>query len=261
MKLNEIDIYDFLKDYVDKTIIFIANPGNAGDYLITYSTILIFRKMKINFEFGNINNKYNKKILFYGGGGNLNHMYNDCRSFLNNNYKYNEIVILPHTINSNNDLLSKLDNNIKILCREIISYNYVSNILKNKENVFLCKDLAFYLEPEFLNSYYNTIGSGVFNAFRKDIESNYKGRVRNNDDLSLSVYKPNPNNDIKIFENVVKNFLFKISVYETINTDRLHIAIAGYLLNKKVNLYSNSYFKNKAVYEYSLKHSKNISFL
>ena len=44
MKLNEIDIYDFLKDYVDKTIIFIANPGNAGDYLITYSTILIFRK-------------------------------------------------------------------------------------------------------------------------------------------------------------------------------------------------------------------------
>jgi hypothetical protein len=31
------------------------------------------------------------------------------------------------------------------------------------------------------------------------------------------------------------------------------MCIAGSFLNKKVNLYENSYYKNKAMYEYSIK--------
>lgn len=259
MKINEIDIYDFLKEYIDKEVILVPNPGNAGDYLILYSTILIFKKLNINFQFGGINNKYNKKIIFYGGGGNLIHLYSDCRNFIYNNYKHNEIIILPHTICSNDDLLKKLINT-KIICRELVSYEYVYNTVNNKDIVFLCKDLALYMDNDLLNNFKNNEGSGILNAFRKDIESKYKGRVKNNDDLSRTLYKENINNDIKIYENVVKNFFFQISSYEIINTDRLHIAIAGFLLNKKVNLYSNSYYKNKAVYEYSLK-CENIKFI
>ncbi len=45
--------------------------------------------------------------------------------------------------------------------------------------------------------------------------------------------------------------IFKyLSKYEVINTNRLHIAIVGSMLNKKVNFYNNSYYKNRAVYEY-----------
>ena len=43
-----------------------------------------------------------------------------------------------------------------------------------------------------------------------------------------------------------------LSKYEVINTNRLHIAIAGCLLGIKVNMYSNNYYKNKAIYDYSL---------
>ena len=49
--------------------------------------------------------------------------------------------------------------------------------------------------------------------------------------------------------------------YEQVNTDRLHIAIAATLLGKKVKLFPNSYYKNRAVFEYSLKRFSNVSFV
>lgn len=40
--------------------------------------------------------------------------------------------------------------------------------------------------------------------------------------------------------------------YKVVNTDRLHVAILASLLGKEVNFYPNSYYKNEAVYNYSL---------
>ena len=57
-------------------------------------------------------------------------------------------------------------------------------------------------------------------------------------------------------ELVIKNtydILDYINKYEVVNTNRLHGAIGGSLLNKRVNFYKNSYWKNKEMYEYSLK--------
>lgn len=47
-------------------------------------------------------------------------------------------------------------------------------------------------------------------------------------------------------------FLSFLNQYSTINTNRLHVCIGGMLLGKKVNFYPNSYYKCRAVYEYSL---------
>jgi exopolysaccharide biosynthesis predicted pyruvyltransferase EpsI len=49
--------------------------------------------------------------------------------------------------------------------------------------------------------------------------------------------------------------------YKKIDTDRLHVAIGATLLEKKVTLFPNSYYKNKAVYDYSLRKFPNISFI
>jgi hypothetical protein len=43
-------------------------------------------------------------------------------------------------------------------------------------------------------------------------------------------------------------------------TDRLHIAIAGALLGLEVELHPNSYYKNRAVYDYSLRRFSNVRF-
>ena len=75
----------------------------------------------------------------------------------------------------------------------------------------------------------------------------------------------------EFFENLFSNdwlfnsfiiFLDKVSEYEYVNTDRLHGSIAGSLLNKKVKLYPNNYYKNKEVFKYSIKNNlKNTKFI
>jgi exopolysaccharide biosynthesis predicted pyruvyltransferase EpsI len=41
--------------------------------------------------------------------------------------------------------------------------------------------------------------------------------------------------------------------FDEIHTNRLHICIAGALIGIKVHFYPNSYWKNRAVYEHSIK--------
>ena len=55
-----------------------------------------------------------------------------------------------------------------------------------------------------------------------------------------------------VFKNAYK-LLDEIDKYATVNTNRLHGAIGASLLNKRVHLYPNSYWKNQEVYNYSLR--------
>jgi len=50
-----------------------------------------------------------------------------------------------------------------------------------------------------------------------------------------------------------REFLDYLAAFDKIETNRLHVAIGGSLLGKEVNLYANSYWKNRAVYEASLR--------
>ena len=45
----------------------------------------------------------------------------------------------------------------------------------------------------------------------------------------------------------------KVGKYKVVHTNRLHIAVAGTLLGRDVRLYGNDYFKNRAIYESSIK--------
>ena len=72
-----------------------------------------------------------------------------------------------------------------------------------------------------------------------------------NRDLSLILNKPG-NTKINIIKDVSLSTPDHLSKFKTINTNRLHIAIAGILLDKNVNFYRNSYYKNKSVFEYSI---------
>lgn len=257
MKYNEIDIYEFLSDYKDKNIIYIPNPGNAGDQLIAYATIQILQELNINFTFGNIKTVYNNKIIFYGGGGNFIGIYKDFYKFLvHNMYTGNHIVLLPHTVKDEDDVIRCLGDNIKIICRELVSYKYVYSIIKNKSNVYLSKDLAFHVKGIKVDA---DTSEGTCNVFRNDVEKTYK-RHKDNIDLSQTLYKINDDNNIEIFKEVSMSIFKYLSKYEVINTNRLHIAIVGSMLNKKVNFYNNSYYKNRAVYEYSMKEFENTTF-
>ena len=112
------DIRIFLSNYLNQEIIYIPNPGNAGDSLIVFGTIQIFNELGLNWKMDNINDKYHNKTLFFGGGGNLVGIYSNCKNFIQKNINDNKIIILPHTIKSEDKFLSNLNDNIIIFYRE-----------------------------------------------------------------------------------------------------------------------------------------------
>lgn len=256
--MTETNIHTFLSQYKNKNIIYVPNPGNAGDSLIVYGTLCVFKSLGLTYTIGYHKNIYNNKILFYAGGGNLVGLYHDCRNFLYKNKDNNEIVILPHTIKNETKILKDLGENVKIFCRERISYNYVLNTVKHKNNVFLSKDMAFYIDvPE---KYKNKSSSGICNCFRTDVEKTSIKIPQNNNDLSVTLYRPNCTSNPRVIYNIVCSIFDYLSKYNEINTNRLHISISGLLLNKKVNLYPNNYYKNKAIYDFTMKNHNNILF-
>jgi exopolysaccharide biosynthesis predicted pyruvyltransferase EpsI len=262
--MEKDSIIAFLKQYTNKKIIYIPNPGNAGDSLIALGTINLFDSININYEIGDKNKLYENKLLFFGGGGNLVGLgYDQCKNFILNNQAKNKIVLLPHTINNEDKLIQNLSENVILICRELYSYNYVQKIIKNKNNVFISKDLAFYIDVQYLNTFHKK-SKGVCNCFRLDREKTGLKIPNNNNDISQTLRQGISNNtsNLNAMHETCKKVFNYLADYEEINTNRLHVAIAGILLNKKVNLYPNSYWKNKAVYEYSIKEKyPNVKFI
>jgi len=265
--LNEIDnIIPFLQaKYSKKKIIYFPNPGNAGDRLIVYGTLEVFKKANLDWDFYDKNKNYKNQLLFYAGGGNLVGLYRDCKAFINRFKNNNELVILPHTIKDEDLLLSNLGNNITFFCRERKSFEYVNKVFKYKENVYLSKDLAFYIPTSILDKYKSN-GKGTCNLLRLDGEKTNIKIPSDNIDLSITVLPKGPTrwlcNDPKDIENISDKIFKYISNYETVITNRLHLAIAGALIGKKVIFYANSYYKNEAVYNYSIKNKyPNVEFI
>lgn len=230
------------------------------------------------------------KYVIFGGGGNLVNFYNNGANFLRNNYsKMKRLIILPHTINSHHDLLKSFGSNVDIICREETSYSFVKDVAR-QANVFLMNDVAFNLDvnktlddkgnlftssylPKYLprlakQSIYSMLydlqltwmnlsqrsskpGLKELNCFRSDVEKS---------DISV----PKANFDITgkfafydfsepLVHEVSYRLLSYLLKFDVINTNRLHVCIAGALLGKKVNFYSNNYYKNISVYNYSIK--------
>jgi exopolysaccharide biosynthesis predicted pyruvyltransferase EpsI len=254
------NLIKFLSKFKDDKIKYVANPGNAGDSLIANGALALLRKLNIDFKICNIRNVFHGDIIFYGGGGNLVKPYDNLRNFLLENHQNNKIIILPHTIHDCSDLLNSLGNNVYIFAREETSYEYIKCNMNNLENTFLSDDMAFHIEGIDFYKQQNHIGE--CNAFRLDLEKTDIKIPKGNKDISHDfMFKQNTFNEDHI--NISTDNMFSyLCKFETINTNRLHVAIAGSLLNRKVNLYPNSYFKNKAVFDFSIKNKfPNTSFI
>ncbi len=239
--MKELNVKDFIKKYSGSEVDFFRFKGNYGDSVIWHGTMKLLSDLNIQIHNVELSSKIKNEVLFIDGGGNFIDYYDDVRNFLHAKHtEYKEIVILPHTIFGDKqiDLLSKLKNTT-IFCRELESEKFVREHAKNC-GVYLSHDCAFY------NIFENKqdTGEGVLQAFREDCESIFSDKPVQNIDISdIGGYETKP----------LDEFLDIISKHKEIHTDRLHVAITASMLGKKVTLYPNSYFKNKAVFDYSLK--------
>jgi len=246
--MKELNLKDFLETYKNQSVDFFRFPGNYGDSLIWHGTKILLSSLNISEHYVDISSPNYNNVLFIDGGGNLVDYYHDVIDFLKKKSDlYDEIIIFPHTISGRKqiEILNDISSKLVIFCREKVSAKFLEEGLTRGE-VYLWHDCAFYNKFSAVPS-----GKGVLNAFRSDNESILHALPKSNNDLSYNGHATKP----------LKELINILQRYEQVNTDRLHIAIGATLLGKRVRLYSNSYYKNKAVFDYSLKKFSNVKFV
>lgn len=246
--MKELDLEKFLEIYRNQPVDFFRFPGNYGDSLIWHGTKILLSSLNISEHYVDISSPRYNNVLFIDGGGNFIDYYPDIREFLlKKPTLYGEIIILPHTIFGEKqiEVLNNVSSNLMVFCREKISAKFLESGLHRGE-IYLWHDCAFYNKLSQMSS-----GKGILNAFRLDKESILRTLPQSNIDISYKGYATKPLNEL----------IEVLQKYEQINTDRLHIAIATALIGKRVKLFPNSYYKNRAVFNYSLKRFSNVSFV
>lgn len=261
-------------------ILFFPNPGNAGDALIAHASYQFFRELNIPIEIVRDHRQAQPegRIVIYGGGGNLVPDYSHAREvLLHLGPRARRMVVLPSSISGNEDLLASLESNVDVLCREAVSYEYVRSMAP-RARVHLFHDMAFYLdvertlrenpfqvqphlprlalrallfEPGLFRARVKQARAGELAAFRTDRESLSASLPGDNFDLARWLSYGTDREDVARY--VAWRLLHFLRRFERIRTDRLHICIAGALLGKQVDFHANSYYKNKAVFEFSLR--------
>lgn len=280
------NIHDFLSSYAGKELWYRPNRGNAGDSLIAHATYQLFRKHKISYKSVNHDMDLSDKVVMYSGGGNLVPYYNNAAKFIEKYHRCaREFIILPHTINGHEGLLSQFGSNVQLLCRDKQSFDYVKAQTKNAK-VYLMDDLAFSIDvsltfeegkklprnldnckhlfirnlKRFIRTTLHDIqaysfrrrGDNVIHCFRTDISEKTEIKLPpNNFDLSWA-FAPDSMNEIDSLDTAYR-LLKYLKKYDLIRTNRLHLCIAGILLNRNVEFYPNRYWKNEMVYETSIK--------
>lgn len=219
----------------EEDITFFVSWGNIGDHLIWEGTRQLLSER--NFKEVSINSAKNTegKVAIITGGGGWCRPFHAMPSFLQDiEERFDKVVVLPSSFDTSVDVVKKEISTSKafFLCRELYSYNAIKDLC----NADFAYDCAFFFDF----SPYVKNGEGVLNAFRVDDERKYNHVPKNNNDISITT----PN---------MSEWLKKISLHDTVRTDRAHVMIAAAMLNKTVYYRSSYYHKVPGIAEFSLK--------
>ncbi|WP_445011799.1 polysaccharide pyruvyl transferase family protein [Vreelandella stevensii] len=264
-------ILDTAKYYSDEgQTAYYPNPGNAGDSLIAAATYQVFKNAGLNYQLCKKNDPLTGKFLILGGGGNLVPQYNSIRYMLERAHNVAaRVVVLPHTIRGNEDLIAKCDERVEFFCRDVVSYEHVIQHV-SKAKAYLAHDMAFGLDVEqfFANQKIISAADKLIDEkvkdtplerlfsradsrcfFRRDKEGTSRLIPKSSIDLSALFKQGVWPGKANVSAAAILRFVDR---YKEIHSDRLHVGIAASLLSKNVYLYNNSYSKNKVIYEHSL---------
>lgn len=262
---------------LDKRILFIANPGNAGDALIASATWQVFDRVGLRVRAARTRDIHRDDIVIYGGGGNLVPMYPAARSAIERALAVDaaQLMLLPHTVRGHEDLLQRLDRRFTFFCRDQVGLEHVRRSAPSAQAHF-CPDMALALDvtqlreraaslvvkararwvilttrrhrrysgwQEATRALYPDV-DGRLVVLRSDVEALGLPASKAVDLSGMygSALRYRDECDV-----ISARFLDVIDRAKTVRTDRLHVAIASQLLGKPVELLDNSYGKNHAV--------------
>lgn len=276
-----MNVESVLTESRNESLLFVPNPGNAGDGLIAAAEYFMLRRLGLKFRVADANlpvDVRESETVVYGGGGNLVGLYGNASRYLTACHAHvRRVIVLPHTIRENESLLLSFGENVTIFCRELESFRHVRSV-NSKLSCYLDHDMAFglpvaqiltrskslgYKFSDLLNirslkrlvrlAQYVARSKGNFlslNAFRGDVEGCGRDAVACNADLSQLLSGDNMSEEA--CRETAYAFLKFLSLFEHVRTDRLHVCIAAALLGRRVEFFDNSYGKNASVYRYSI---------
>jgi exopolysaccharide biosynthesis predicted pyruvyltransferase EpsI len=265
------ELQAYLQTYRGARVLYLPNPGNGGDSLIAAATFQAFARAEITYSAIDLDADVEGEVVFLGGGGNLIPLYDNIQTayetFLG---RARRIVLLPHTVRGNEKLLGRLDGSCTLFVRDVESYAHVLKVNPSLD-VRLTHDMAFHLDVdeflgsealtgpgrELLKSKLSSVGVSVealrawpsVDMLRLDRESTAVVPVSDVDISDLFMLGVGPHEAPL----AAWCFLKAIAQARHINTDRLHVAIGSALLGIPCTLRDNSYGKNAAVFQHSLK--------
>ena len=218
-----------------KSIFLKCNFGNWGDALIREGTLHFL--VDYGFKFREIlpgKSYYFRPMIYgglllFGGGGGWCRGYAHPERFCRRARRRLDVMVLPSTFENRVDIPG-------------VEFWRRDDFLTKKfmpQSLF-CHDMAFYLATK---RFPQVEGSGVGSFFRTDREAAAHSLPRFNRDISKE------GNDLT----PTRGFFSIVNKFELIQTDRLHVAIAGALLGKKVKFYAGVFPKNEAIYQASLR--------
>lgn len=222
----------------DKRVFFTPASGTVGDALIVKALLQLLEHFEVDYTLSQINYHF----ILWPGGGNMGQFYQP-------NYllrqaiatlispEQTELIVLPQTWNSREDLQTTVS-----YAREYESIRQFAPQAVFKPDLALGFNVSKFTNETFGSADYE---SGYF--FRDDFEKTF---IPENNVMDPALVCHN-----------VRDYLTLASKYREIHTNRLHFALCGLMMNRRVKLYANSYFKNQAVYEASLKSFDQIEFI
>lgn len=213
------------RELAGRTIYYMPNSGNWGDRLIHEGNLQFFKEEGVDWigvPFLQCELPKNSVFVYGGGGGWCKH-WNHGSCILEKILgagQVEKIIVMPSTY----ALTPPQHESVTYFARDL------RQSLHHNPGAVPCPDMAVLLSPPVTPPPHIPLG----NFFRTDAESaNPVPLPENNFDISALHSHLTPSND-----------LFQlIADYRRIRTDRLHLALAGLILGREVELHCNSYPK------------------
>lgn len=275
----------FLQENRDKKTILVTPGGNHGDTLIHMGHVKKMEEHGFNYTCFNLEEKYSKnpllavkylvnillwklgskhgfklvnipsdvELILFEGGGYVNDVWFG-QTLLNQVLKRNQqtVAVGPQSYRFSQASIETYDDtrNVHMFCREEASFKHLKQMdLTPNVHLDVSPEVALYLTREDLVKFITQKERGYqLVAFRKDKESAIGW------DLVEEILHQCDNplqRDVSVKDSF-SEFISYVEHADQIFTDRLHVAILGSILGKKVTLFGNMYHKNRGVWEKSL---------
>jgi len=300
MSQSKSSYYTILKGIIEqyRNVTLVYGQGNAGDGLIQLGIKKFFDSCELDSItylhrdsielIPRIKKQSQESLLCFAGSGVFIDKYPDACQKIVSAIKNTsaDILFMPCTISSKKIFasLERVKQDVYVFCREEVSFETVRSSLRtNNCHVLKCHDMAFFIDAQetlityqapqtFINysgiratlaKYSHHLWQGTSNIFRYDSESSGIKPPLNNIDLPSAIIANLDSDGHYTFDLMNQRglrLLQEINKCEAVRTDRLHVSIACHLLGIPCQLHAGNYYKNLAVFEFSMKSESSVRF-